>query len=449
MIPRRRIRQAVSSHGHISRRTLMVAGASLSSAGLLNACSTIERSVRVDQTGLRRTQFLRLVKCRTRTLYVAGWGDDNNSGSQERPFREISTAVRSAVPGTLILVDSGIYGRLDVIDFRGRPDGWLGIMTANVNVKAYITAPPPTGNFVNFITSSYVGLYGFEIFGDLKNPNTNCSGISVYGNSHHIIIWANSVHDFPAGGINCFNVDGSHDMVDMSYNRIYRTSFYSPNNCSGISIFEPRDLTGGDVFPGGYGYRVVGNYIYNVMCTVPYRRLGFVTDGNGICADKAYATYGYRKRMLVNGNIITGCGGHAIHVFKTINVDVLNNTVIGNLRTESPALSGHAEIDQDEGGINVVSNIICPLNTATVTQQVPVFRRNVILGGTQPVPPDNFDLKRKGLRYFVGPVTRRILVAGSPSLECFLPARQLPRKAGTGGGPDFLQREVQRLARGI
>jgi hypothetical protein len=327
----------------------------------------------------------------------------------------------------MILVDSGIYGRLDVIDFRGRPDSWLGIMTANGNVKAYITVPPPTGNFVNFEASSYVGLYGFEVFGDLKNPNTNCSGISVYGNSHHIVIWANTVHDFPAGGINCFNVGGSHDMVDASYNRIYRTSFYSPNNCSGISIYEPRDLTGGDAFAGGYGHRVVGNYIYNVLCTVPYGRLGFVTDGNGICTDRSYTTYGYRKRMLVKDNVITGCGGHAIHVFKTINVDVLNNTVIGNLRTNSPALSGHAEIDQDEGDVNVIANVICPLNTPTITDQVSTFRQNIILGGTQPAPPDNFDLRSEGLRYFVGPVTRRILITGSPSLERFLPARSTPR----------------------
>lgn len=409
--------------GHISRRSLMVVSTCLSCAVLLNACSSNRRSVYVNQTGLRRTQFLRIVKCGIQTLYVAGWGDDGNDGSPERPFREISTAVRSAEPGTLIMVDSGIYGRLDVIHFRGRPDSWLGIMTANSNVKAYITVPPPTGNFVNFVASSYIGLYGFEVFGDLKNPNTNCSGISVYGNSHHIAIWANTVHDFPAGGINCFNVDGSHDMVDASYNRIYRTSFYSPNNCSGISIYEPRDLTRGEVFADGYGHRVVGNYIYNVLCTVPYGRLGFVTDGNGICTDRAYATYGYRKPMLIKDNVITGCGGHAIHVFKTINVDVLNNTVIGNLRTKSPALSEHAEIDQDQGGINVVSNIICPLNTPTVTRQVSAFRQNVVLGGTQPVPPDNFDLRSEGLRYFVGPVTRPMLIAGSPSLDRFLPAR--------------------------
>jgi parallel beta-helix repeat protein len=417
----------------VSRRSFLSAGACVLGAGLLNACSANESSVLIKQAGVqvrelqsvdKRTQFHRLVKCGGSTLYVAGSGLDSNDGSPERPFRQISAAIRSARPGTLILVDSGIYGRLDVRGFSGEPSNWLGIMTVSDDTRAYITVPSPTSSFVNIVGSSYIGLYGFEIMGDQDNPNTNCSGISVYGNSHHIALWANVVHDFPAGGINCFDADGSQDMVDASYNRIYRTSRYSPNNTSGISIFASRDLTS-DSFTGGYGHRLVGNYIYDVLCTVPFFPGGYdyVTDGNGISLDKILAIYGYRKPILVRDNVVTGCGGRGIYAYQTVNVDVYNNTAIGNLRTNSPAISGGVEIEGTiEGGVTCVSNVICPLNTPNSTDRVSKYHHNVILGGTQGVPAQNFDLRNEGLHYFVGPITRRLLIAGSGSVSRFMPS---------------------------
>ena len=428
------LKASEAEHRGASRRSFLSAGTCILGAILLNACSTNQNSVLIKQAGAqvkglqgvnKRSQFRRLVKCGNRTLYVAEWGADKNDGSPQRPFRQISAAVQSAQPGTLILVDSGIYGRLDVQGFSGQPDNWLGIMTANDHVRAYITVPPPTSSFVNIISSSYIGLYGFEIIGDQTNPDNNCSGVSVYGNSHHIALWANTVHDFPAGGINCFDADGSHDMVDASHNRIYRTSRYSPNNTSGISIFASRDLTGGDSFAGGYGYRLTGNYIFDVLCTVPFLPGGYdyVTDGNGISLDKVLSVYGYRKPILVRDNIITGCGGRAINAYQTINVAAYNNSVIGNLRTNSPAISGGTEIEGTiKDAVTCISNVICPLNTPNSADRESRYRNNVILGGTQPVPPENFDLRNKGLRYFVGPITPRVLITGSASLSPFTPS---------------------------
>jgi hypothetical protein len=417
----------------VSRRSLLSAGTCALGAALVSACSSNESSALIKEAGVqmrrlrsvdKRARFQRLVKCGGTTLHVAGWGDDGNDGSVERPFRQISAAVQSARPGTVISVSSGTYGRLDVQGFSGRPDNWLAIMTANDDVRACITVPAPTSSFVNIIGSSYIGLYGFEIVGDQGNPDTNCSGISVYGNSHHVVLWANVVHDFPAGGINCFDAEGSQDMVDASYNQIYRTSRYSPNNTSGISIFASRDLTE-DSFAGGYGYRLVGNYIFNVLCTVPFWPGGYdyVTDGNGISLDKILTSHGYRKPILVQDNIVTGCGGRGVNVYETVNVNAYNNTAIGNLRTRSPAISGGVEIEGSiEKGLSCVSNVICPLNTPNSTDRVSVYRRNVILGGSQAVPAENFDLRNEGLRYFIGPITRRVLVAGSPSLSRFAPA---------------------------
>ncbi|MGH3753387.1 MAG: DUF1565 domain-containing protein [Pseudonocardiaceae bacterium] len=371
-----------------------------------------------------RSEFRKLVRCGKRTLYVAGNGSDSNPGTVDAPLRQISTAILRARPGYLILVDSGNYGFTEVRGVQGSPGQWLGIMTRNDQVNAVINVPPPTDNFVNVIGSSYVGIYGFEVHGQQDNPNTNGSGISVYGNSHHIALWKNHVHDFPGGGINCFDVDGSHDLIDLRYNIVHGTSRYSPNNTSGISIFASRDLTDGATFPDGYGYRIVGNYIYDVECTVPYtpRGLDFVTDGNGISLDEIKITHGYTKPILVAGNIVVGCGGRAVHVPHTANADICRNTVVGNLRTHSPALTNGAEIQgATDSTTRIIDNIICPLNTPNSTDPTSTHVGNVIAGGSQAVPPGNVDRRSAGLRYFTGPLPEGSLWTGS-AIAAFTPA---------------------------
>jgi hypothetical protein len=373
-----------------------------------------------------RSAFRDLVRCGRRTRYVSGAGSDYGDGSRERPFREIQRAVVDAEAGDLVLVGDGVYGHLDIAGFVGRSDAWLGIMAENEQVEATVTVPPPTDNFLNVIGSAYVGLYGFEVRGDQRNPNTNGSGISVHGNSHHVAIWANDVHDFPGGGINCFDVDGSHDLIDISYNHIYSTSRFSPMNTSGISIFAPRDLTG-STFEDGFGFRVRGNYIHDVLCTVPFVPGGFdfITDGNGIALDRILDVHGYRKRILVEDNVITGCGARAVHAYGTINVDIAHNTAIGNIRTHSPAITGGVELDGTvDDSVVIRSNVICPLNTPNSTDGVSRYVKNVILGGTQPVPRGNVDLRGEGLAYFVGPLTASTLIDGSSSLSVFASARR-------------------------
>lgn len=361
-----------------------------------------------------REAFAALVKCGRRTLYVSGSGSDTNSGSKEAPFREINRAVGNAQPGDLIVVGPGRYGYTEVRGFHGEPDAWLGIMASGKD--ALITVPPPTDNFVNIVESSYVGLFGFEIAGDQNNPNTNNSGLSVYGDSHHVVLWNNHVHDFPGGGINCFDVGGSHDLLDIRYNRIHGTSRYSPENTSGISIYASRDLTQGEVFPDGYGVRLVGNYIHDVLCTVPFTRGGFdyVTDGNGISLDLVKATYGYTKPILVENNIVTGCGGRALHAYGTINIDAVRNTAVGNLRTDSPAISGRAEMDGTvDDSVRFMGNVICPLHTDSTTDRISTYQNNLILGGSQSVPAGNYDFRDMGLDYFAGPVNAVSLVDGA------------------------------------
>jgi hypothetical protein len=204
--------------------------------------------------------------------------------------------------------------------------------------------------------------------------------------------------------------------VDISYNRIHGTSRYSPHNTSGISIFASQDLSQGALLAGGYGYRVVGNYLYDVLCTVPFLLEGYeyVTDGNGISLDKIESTYGFRKPILVANNVITGCGGRAVHAFDTFNVDVIGNTAVGNLRTKSPALLGGVEMGgNSDHTVRITYNLICPLNTMNTTDLSSFYQNNVILGGCQPVPQGNIDFRSKGISYFKGPLSVESLISGT------------------------------------
>lgn len=416
----------------LTRRAFLVKGA----VGTMGAASVLHRSggwsgpvvpapVWVTTDGVdRRGQFRELVRCGGRTIHVAGTGRDDAAGSAADPFRQINRAVAQARPGDLILVGDGTYGYTEIRGFHGNPQRWLGIMTTNNNVRATLTVAPPTDNFVNIIDSSYVGLYGFEVAGDQQNPNTNGSGISVYGNSHHVALWANHVHDFPGGGINCFDTDGSHDLVDISYNRIHATSRYSPNNTSGISIYAARDLTRGATLTGGYGYRIVGNYIYDVACTVPFipGGMNFVTDGNGVSIDKLLTMHHYTKPVLAQGNTITGCGGRAVHAFDSINTDIVANTAIGNMRTTSPAISGRAELDgTTDHSVRITGNTILPLHTDRTTDTTSFYASNIILGGSQTVSAADVNRKKVGWDHFRRRPSMSEINSGAWSSAAFLP----------------------------
>ena len=177
---------------------------------------------------------------------------------------------------------------------------------------------------------------------------------------------------FPRRGINCFDVEGSHDLLDLSYNHIHDTSKYSPNNTSGISICSSRDLTNGATFADGYGYRVIGNYIHDVQCLVPYTPGGFdvITDGNAISLDQVTTAYGYRKPLLVAGNIVTNCGGRGVLAYETSNVRIIDNTAVGNLTTHSPAITGGVELQANQpaqSSSNTTPSAHCTHPTAPTT----------------------------------------------------------------------------------
>ena len=391
----------------------------------------------------------------TRTLFVSGNGDDRRDGlGAGSARRSIQGALDLARAGDRIVVGDGVYAYTSVLDKHGTAQAWITIEaapgTSPIVDVAHSAASWDTSRQTNGIDiqlSDHVAVYGLEVRGLETSSDPDPSGIAVFRGSHHISIWSCHVHDFPGGGINCFYADastvggrtlpaGGWDAVDVFFNHVHATSKYSPFNTSGVSFYGAEDLTGGDTIDGVYGYRAVGNYIHDVICTVPYTPGGysFVTDGNGISPDSLAVPNSlhprltpYRKRGLIEGNIVTACGGRGVHIFNSVNIDVVNNTLIGNLRTSSPAITGSTEVDVQldtpvrDNGIVIANNILGPRHTDRAFDRTArTVVGNTALGGTDPIPAGNQSLRSLGLDLFEGDLGEDALIEGVP-LDRFQP----------------------------
>ena len=364
-----------------------------------------------------RAAFLNITPSGTRRRYVAIDGNDLANGAQSSPFATINRALSDALPGDQILISSGDYGYTRIDGKSGRADAWITLLPATDSDSVSISVSATnTGTYeaLGIINSRFIGVYGLDIHGSgalgVDDANPDRSALSIYGGSHHIRVWACHLHDVPGGGINCFDVNGSFDMLDLSFNLIHGTSRRSSSNTSGISINNGQDLTNGETWSGsdGHAIRIVGNHIYNVVCLVPFTPGGYtiVTDGNGVSLDLMFDTHGYTKPMLVEANIIHGCGARAIHSYGCINVDMLSNFAWNNLidPTNSPAIDGDPEIDSEPGykatqtpaqaATNVVyGNIIVPTINGNWRDARSAYDYNVIVTGSQSVNGTNIDRK--------------------------------------------------------
>lgn len=397
-----------------------------------------------------RAVYRQTVVSGNRTVYVdaTNGSDSNNGTSLALAYATIQKAANSAQAGDRILVNSGTYGYVSIYGRNGNAKKWISFESLNDSVRPIISVADNSGNDgLDIQQSSYIGIYGFEIVGLQTSSSTNPSGIGIFRGSTRIFIWNNDVHDFPGGGVNCFWVDqatyggstlpsGSWDLVDISFNTIHATSKYSQYNTSGISFYGAIDYTG-TTLDGTYGYRAVGNYIYDVICTVNYSPGGynFVTDGNGISCDSlntpnnlAPDLIPYVKRGLVEGNVITGCGGRAVHIYNTINIDDIFGTYIGNLRTSSPAITNGVETDAKYDnnpancGVIHYGCVISPLNTPNVVDGLSTYTNCVFTGGTQSLPSGSIDRRSDSGSYFTAAQSTSTVVTLQPAAN-FLPVR--------------------------
>lgn len=286
--------------------------------------------------------------------YVSASAGGTGDGTLARPLSTIQAACDVTNPGDTVFVMNGTYtnswwnGTVVNITRSGSASAWI----------VYIAYPAhhPKLQFNGwggiYITgASYIEINGLEIAGnnaamdsatafadraDGNNCLTSGNGIMSYqsGTSpypHHIIIRKCIVHDCGGGGISTQTTD----YITIEENTVYNNAWYSPYDCSGISLgwnynFD-NDTTNYKVF-------VRRNICFSNKNCIPAIQGGIIsTDGEGIIIDIQDGTAGnvpaYTGKMLLENNVVFNNGGDGITLFKTNHVDVINNTAYLNDRT--------------------------------------------------------------------------------------------------------------------
>src|ERR687886_526280 len=157
-------------------------------------------------------------------------GNDNNPGTEKRPFSTIRKAAENLSPGDAVYVKNGTYD-----------EGWDGVkITRSGNsinwiiFKAFpehrpLVTSTHDGTFT--VEANYIEINGFEII-----QTTQGSGIHVGKGNHHTRVMNNIIHHCGCGGISGQETDYLH----IEGNITHHNAFTSPWQCSGISIYQAK-----------------------------------------------------------------------------------------------------------------------------------------------------------------------------------------------------------------
>jgi hypothetical protein len=283
-------------------------------------------------------------------FYVSPSGDDSNSGaSPEEALATIAKAVKLLNPGDTLWLLDGEYvenERKDsgiVVDRSGTAEAWI-------RIAAFPGATPVIRtdhkNGMKIEGASYVEVRDITFVGSIDKSRlaadpTDYSGAginvdAIYSDgvrNHHVRIIGNTISGFGAGGV---PVTGTSH-VEIRDNLIYDVATVDPFQHSGISILEPFNLG----FPddrNGYSNYITGNTVYGVENTVRDAN-GLITDGNCVILDRTKLN-SYEGRTLVANNLCVDNGGRGVQIYQSSKVDVVNNTLFGNSRSEEIAARG-------------------------------------------------------------------------------------------------------------
>lgn len=329
--------------------------------------------------------------------YVATNGYDSNPGTLEQPWRSPQKAADTMLPGDTVLIREGTYelsspysapGQAGLaIRKSGAPDAWIRYRAypgerPHIRSASWVT--------IGIQSVAYICIEGLEVttkpFTTRFGNNSLGSGIGT-GDAHHIIIRSNLAHDCGGGGI----AGNDSDYILIEGNVVWGNAFYNPYQCSGISLCTAHDF---DPLPG-YHNVIRGNVCYSNENKVGTPE-GFFTDGNGIIIDYSKNTLPEvptTGRFLVENNLCFANGSRGIHIYKSVNVDVFNNTCYQN--GQAKFLTG-ARVEICVGisdNVVIKNNIV--VGDSRYTNIIMVDAKNVVVdynlqwGGTVGVKGDN------------------------------------------------------------
>ncbi|MDZ8024395.1 MAG: choice-of-anchor Q domain-containing protein [Nostoc sp. DedQUE11] len=352
----------------------------------------------------------------SKTYYVSSTGNDSNNGlTTTTAFRTLQRAANTvSAPGDTVYVMNGTYTRTD------SPKEILviwekhGTSTAPITFKAYPGHKPiikSQNSFaINVVGSSYVIIEGLELIGNndnitleyalqqknnLNNPLTSGIGIAlnpsfsagvIKNHSHHVVIRNNKISKFGGTGIGTFKAD----YITIENNILFKNCLYSPFGTSAISMLFNWNY---DNNTTDYKMVVRGNLSYSNQNLVPYYYAGKITEGNGIMIDDALNKnansnhQAYWGKTLVANNIVYKNGASGIHVFRSANVDVINNTTYQNAQNPNTQHLGEIATVTAER-VKVFNNIMYAkkdgiVNTLYQSQNTVTYDNNLVYNSSK------------------------------------------------------------------
>jgi len=296
-------------------------------------------------------------------------GSNANPGTFGQPFATMQTAANRTNPGDTVFVMNGTYSTSSdgVVIVRITRSGTAAQPIVYKNYQGH--APLISFNVWTAIKVTngvgHIVIDGFKIRGNNRNillsqalnqpgscanttgspnPIYNGNGVDVNANAHHVIVRNCEVYECGGTGIGT----GSADYVTIENNLVYNNCWYSKYGNSGISMNESWDY---DYNTTDFKMIIRNNIVYGNRLYVPWRSgtvCQGITDGNGIILD-INRNSNYEGKFLVENNVVYRNGGRGIHVYKSDNATIRNNSTFKN--------SASPEIAEGEITIITASNI--------------------------------------------------------------------------------------------
>ncbi|MEM9925060.1 MAG: right-handed parallel beta-helix repeat-containing protein [Cyanobacteria bacterium P01_D01_bin.50] len=290
------------------------------------------------------------------TYYVSPNGSDNNSGTQQQPWKTINHAVSRDSPvtaGDTILVQPGTYTELITLDKSGYEGIGLDHITLKANGNVILKDPDPiNGDFkegvIQSAGKSYWIIDGFRI------ENTSWAGISLR-DANNMIVQNNHTFESGASGIiimpDTYFWGGNNEVTSSDIkilgNTIERANWGWSGNGDTTGTQEALSIWGVD------GFEVANNIVKEGTREGIDIKTGSRNGSvhNNIVTDVAQisGTYaGYR-------------GGPAIYVdgnrANTFNIDVYNNLVYNNT-ADGIVIADEVPGKGDVRDIRVYNNVV-------------------------------------------------------------------------------------------
>lgn len=286
-----------------------------------------------------------------KTYYVSVSGSDKNKGTIKKPFKTISYGISKLKAGDTLFIRKGTYNESLKIKKSGKKDKYITISSYKKEKVVITGTGKKSPCLLNITNKSYIYVNGLE-FKDAVGPDSY--GIYLDGNSHHIVLSKNKIHDIDCGSKGTDTQDCANGILLFGSSKkgihdvwVYKNKIYDLNtgwaealsvsgNCKKIYALSNtvKNITNiGIDFSGNYGYCKTASKDFPTDCIIANNTVSK-------CVSPYATSYGIYvdggKRITIENNKVSKCtGGIEIGAeqkpkkekYSTSDITVKNNTV--------------------------------------------------------------------------------------------------------------------------